>query len=229
MCGRFSLHTVRERIVEHFGIEEFSETGISPRFNIAPSQVIPVVRLNQTGRRELVPLRWGLIPHSAKEPNAGYHMINARAETVALKPAFRDSFRRKRCLIPADGFFEWQPVGGKSKQPWFIHPKDGDLFGFASLWDHWQAPDGKVIETFTIIVTDANDLLQPFHDRMPSILAPTDYDLWLDVQAFDRDALQGLLRPYPSERLRACPVSSRVNSPKNDDELCPTPVLIGGS
>lgn len=229
MCGRFSLHTVRERIIEHFGIEEFSETGMTPRFNIAPSQIIPVVRLNRDGRRELAQLRWGLIPYWAKDANTGFSTINARAETVASKPAFRDPFRRRRCLVPADGFFEWEPRGGKSKQPWFIHPKDADLFGFAGLWDGWQAADGKVLETFTIIVTDASDLVRPIHDRMPAILSPTDYDRWLDVRTFDLDALQGLLRPYPAERLEAYPVSSRVNSPKNDDELCSMPVGVGAS
>jgi putative SOS response-associated peptidase YedK len=223
MCGRFSLHTVRERIAEHFDAEEFSETRIFQRWNVAPSQEVLVVRASEAGRRELTFLRWGLVPHWAKEGKFQYSTINARAETVASKPAFRDSFRRRRCLIPADGFYEWQPAKPR-KQPWFIRVKGADLFAFAGLWDRWRGAGGEVVESFTIVVTDANDLLRPIHDRMPVILVPADYQAWLDPSRFEPGRLAGLLRQYPADKMDAYRVSSGVNTPANDDPSCVKPL-----
>jgi putative SOS response-associated peptidase YedK len=226
MCGRYRLARDDKRIAEHFEIHDWREIKIPlrlPRFNVAPTQVVPAVRLDSEGRREVVGLRWGLVPHWAKESDAGYRTINARAETVAEKPSFREAFRRRRCLIPADGFYEWQPVGRK-KQPWLVRLKTDDLFALAGLWEHWEGKGGEVLESFTVIVTDANDLLRPIHDRMPVILAPADYDAWLDVGRFDRTRLANLLRPYPAEALEAYPVSARVSNPRIDDESCAEPV-----
>ena len=165
MCGRYTLHTPRDRIRERYRIARDLATleKLFERYNIAPSQQVAAVRIARDGVRELVPLRWGLIPHWAKDPKTGYSMINARAESVATKPAFRDAFRRRRCLIPADGFYEWKQVG-TAKQPFHIRLKGGEDFAFAGLWEHWQG-EGQEIESCSIIVTDANELLSHIHDR----------------------------------------------------------------
>lgn len=226
MCGRYRLSRDQQRVAEHFEIEDWREIKIPfqlPRFNAAPSQVLPAVRLADDRRRELVGLRWGLVPRWAKAPGVGYRTVNARAETVAVKPSFKDSFRCRRCLIPTDGFYEWQP-SGRRKQPWLVRLKTGDLFALAGLWDRWMGRGGEALETFTIIVTDANDLLRPLHERMPVIVEPGDYGFWLDVDHFDQSRLRSLLRPFPSERLEAYRVSPRVNSPQYDDEQCSAPL-----
>jgi putative SOS response-associated peptidase YedK len=224
MCGRYTIHTPRDKIRERYGIARDLATleKLFERYNVAPSQPVAAVRIARDGVRELVPLRWGLIPHWAKDPKTGYSMINARAETVAAKPAFRDAFRRRRCLIPADGFYEWKQVG-TAKQPFHIRMKEGGDFAFAGLWEHWQGEDQE-IESCSIIVTDANDLLRPIHDRMPVILDPADYEAWLDPENRDTEALAGLLMPYPAERMEAVPVSRRVNSPKTDEASLLDPV-----
>jgi putative SOS response-associated peptidase YedK len=196
MCGRYTLHTSRERLLEHFQLQ--SRLELVPRFNIAPSQAVPAVRQGEE-QRELVMLRWGLIPAWAKEEKSGYRMINARAETVASKPAFRSALRYRRCLLPADGFYEWR-AGPRGKQPYYIRLREGDVFAFAGLWEHWEGPDGKVIESCTIIVTNANEVLRPVHDRMPVILDPADYHRWLDPSCHDPSALTLLLQLYPAER-----------------------------
>lgn len=220
MCGRYTLHTSAEQILKHFHLQQ--TPAISPRFNVAPSQAVPAI-WGDSKNKELAMLRWGLIPSWAKEEKTRYSMINARAETVTKKPAFRSAFRHRRCLIPADGFYEWKLVAGK-KQPYYIHRRDGELFSFAGLWEHWQGEDGKLIESFAIIVTDANDLLQPIHDRMPVILEPSKYNTWLDPQNHDKSVLAELLKPYSADKLEAYPVSRQVNSPTNDDSGCIAPL-----
>ena len=161
--------------------------------------------------------RWGLIPSWAKDLKIGYSTINARAETVDTKPSFRSAFKKRRCLVPADGFYEWQKVDS-SKQSYRITLKDEGIFAFAGLWELWKGEEK--IESFTIIVTDANDFLRPIHDRMPVILEPADYDFWLDGEVQSVETLKGLLKPYSSEKMTTYPVSKRVNSPKNDDPAC---------
>jgi putative SOS response-associated peptidase YedK len=216
MCGRYTLHTDLERLIEQF--ELFRAAEIKPRYNISPSQMVPVIRPTDQGR-ELALLRWGLVPHWAKEEKTGYSMINARAETVTEKPAFRSAFRRRRCLIPADGFYEWKKLE-RAKQPFHIRMRGGEPFAFAGLWEHWQGGEGKTIESCSIIVTTANDLMRPIHDRMPAILDRENYGTWLDPDFTDAERLKALLAPYPSERMESYPVSAAVNSPKNEVAGC---------
>lgn len=224
MCGRYTLSSRKLALAEQALHSLFPE--LPPRYNIAPSQDVPIIRESPEGY-ELVMVRWGLIPHWAKESKTGYSMINARAETVAEKPAFRDAFRRRRCLIPADGFYEWKKEG-TAKQPFHIRLKGGGDFGFAGLWERWRGEDQE-IESCSIIVTDANDLMRPIHDRMPVILDPASYEIWLNAENRNTGALAGLLRPYPAGEMEAVPVSRRVNSPKNDDPECIAPLRESGS
>ncbi|HWP00716.1 MAG TPA: SOS response-associated peptidase [Methylococcus sp.] len=232
MCGRYTLQTPSDKLREQYRIERARERleKLFARYNIAPSQDVAAVRVARDGVRELVPLRWGLIPHWAKEAKADYSTINARAETAAEKPAFRSAFRYRRCLIPADGFYEWQPrPGSKIKQPWYITRKDGEPFAFAGLWERWEprpGAQGEPVESCTILVTDANDLLRPIHDRMPVILDPAAYDLWLDPAVRDPNLLRALLKPYPAESMTAWKVGTRVNSPRNDDPECLEPAEL---
>ena len=215
MCGRYSLTTPVEGLRRVFGFLE--QPNLGPRYNIAPSQEVAAVRLGDDGRRHFAWLRWGLIPSWAKEARIGNRMINARAETVAENPAFRAAFRRRRCLVLADGFYEWQKRENDAKQPYRITLADDGPFGFAGLWESWTNPEGgERIESVTIIVTEANDLLRSINDRMPVILVPRDIDAWLDA-AGPREAAQALLRPYPAAALAAYPVSTRVNKVTNDD------------
>jgi putative SOS response-associated peptidase YedK len=228
MCGRYLLHADPKLIERAFGAE-FSQIPreLVPRWNIAPTQIVPIVR-NQPGRelkivrqgeggeRELVTVRWGLIPAWAKDPAIGNRMINARAEGVADKPAFRSAFRTRRCIVPASGFFEWMRQGRGPKQPYLIRHRDGELIGFAGLWESWEdRATGEVVETCTIITCEPNALMAELHDRMPVILDPAHYDRWLDPSV---PGAEELLRPCPAEWLEAVPVSTRVNSPANDDE-----------
>lgn len=215
MCGRYSLTTPVEAVGRLFEVAE--RPNLPPRYNIAPSQQAPVVRADAAGGRVLAPMRWGLIPSWAKEAKIGYRMINARAETVAGKPAFRGAFRHRRCLVPADGFYEWRKLGA-TKQPYRITRADGAPFAFAGLWERWRAPDGAVIDSFTIITTVANETLRPIHERMPVILDPADFGAWLEAGGVGR------LVPYAGAELAAIPVSTRVNSPKNDDPACIAPL-----
>lgn len=222
MCGRFYLDTPRERLREKFALKQMPL--LAGRFNIAPSQDIAAIREGEAGR-ELVMLHWGLIPYWAEEEKTEFSMINARAETVATKLAYRTAFHQRRCLVPASGFFEWEQTA-RGRQPYAVRLKDTDLFAFAGLWEHWEGEDGKIIESCTIIVTDANELLRPIHDRMPVILDPDDYDAWLGSMTAEIDHLQTLLRPYPTKQLTLYPVSKWVNSPKNDDRKCIEPVVL---
>ena len=211
-------------LAEQFAI--FDMPPIGPRFNIAPAQAVSVVRMNpreREPRRELVALRWGLIPGWAKDPAIGNRMINARAETVAEKPAYRVAFRRRRCLVPADGFYEWQRIGGK-KQPYFIHMRDDGPFGLAGLWESWEGPDHSLIESFTVLTTEPNDVVRPIHNRMPVILNESDYSLWLDPAVKDPGVLAPLLKPYPADSMESYGVGSEVNNPRHDGASCVEPI-----
>jgi len=220
MCGRFALKTPPRSIQEHFHLPE--TVNLSPRYNIAPSQEIAVVR-HLTGKsfRQLDMLRWGLIPHWAKDMKIGYKMINARSETLAQKPSFRSAFKKRRCLIAADGFYEWKH-SESTKQPYYAHLKDNSVFGFAGLWESWNSPEGSTVESCTIITTSPNELIGEIHDRMPVILHPEQYETWLQ-DSTPEQSLQQLLRPFPAEEMEASRVSSEVNNPKNDSPVCLLP------
>jgi len=225
MCGRFTLRTPPAVLIEHFRLN--SIPAHAPRYNIAPTQQVGVVRQTNPAQREFAWMRWGLVPHWAKDPSIGNKMINARAETAASTPAFRDSFRRRRCLIVADGFYEWKKIG-RNKQPYLIRRQDGRPFAFAGLWDRW-GQDADRLESCTILTTTANEMLVELHDRMPVILGPADYDRWLDANVVDPRALQPLLDACPAEDLVVEAVSPRVNNVANDDPSvldAPPPLLF---
>ncbi|MBI5669151.1 MAG: SOS response-associated peptidase [Chloroflexi bacterium] len=211
MCGRFVLTANPEAIQQEFHLTNVPD--LPPRYNIAPTQ--PVAVISNDNPRELTFYKWGLIPSWAKDAAIGNKMINARAESVAEKPAFRAAFKRRRCILPSDGFYEWQERDGK-KVPLFIHLEDRKLFGLAGLWEIWHSPEGDTVRSCTILTTDANDFMQPIHNRMPVILRKEDYDLWLAPDEPPSDVLQGLLRPYDSAPMRAYEVSKMVNRPGND-------------
>ena len=222
MCGRFTLFEADKILSKKFGVS--SIPPLSPRYNIAPSQPVAAVRATTDGSgREIALLRWGLIPSWSKDPAIGTRLINARAETAAEKPSFRNAFRQHRCLIPANGFYEWQRQE-RGKQPYFIRMRDKRLFAFAGLWDRWESPNEGVIETCTILTTAANTVLAPIHDRMPVILPQTDYTQWLDPAQKYMDTLSPLLVPFPPEDMLAIPVSPWVNATSNDDEKCIAPL-----
>lgn len=214
MCGRYSLTALAELV--RYVLDYPERPNLEPRANIAPTQAVAAVRLGEDGARHFATLRWGLIPSWAKDAAIASKTINARGETVAEKPAFRAAFRARRCLIPADGFYEWKTENG-AKQPYRIARADGAPFAFAGLWERWEkASDGVPVETSTIVTTDANETLRPIHHRMPVILDPADFAAWLDPAARPAD-LQALLRPFPSRDLIAYRVSRRVNAVANDD------------
>ena len=217
MCGRFSLGASATNLAGHFNVQE--SFVWSARYNLAPSQEVLTVVQPAGTARQLRRMRWGLITAWAKDPAIGNQLINARAETVATKPAFRTALRDRRCLILTDGFYEWESQG-RRKQPWFIRMRDGLPFAFAGLWDRWTDPEGRAVESCTIITTTPNDLIRSFHHRMPVILAPADYDLWLDVRVRDVDRLLPLLAPYPPDEMTANPVNPLVNNPANDSPTC---------
>jgi putative SOS response-associated peptidase YedK len=214
MCGRFNLRVNPALLAEIFQLTR--EPDIHPRYNIAPTQQVAVVRRADVGR-ELSMLRWGLVPSWAKDVKIGNSLINARAETVATKPAFRAAFKARRCLIPATGFYEWKKTG-KAKQPFHIEMKDGQPFAFAGLWEFWKG-DGEPIESCTIITGEPNEVARGIHDRMPVILPEEEYDRWLDLKA-PADALQELFVPYPAAEMHGAPISTRVNSPRYDGPEC---------
>ena len=221
MCGRFTLTTDAEKLEQAFDLAAGS-VELLPRFNIAPTQPVAVV-VNQGGERVLDAFRWGLIPVWAKDKGIGNRMINARGETVAEKPSFKRPFQKQRCLVLADGFYEWRktPAG---KIPTYIHLADHQPFAFAGLWDRWQSPEGEEITSCTIITTEPNAVMQPIHNRMPVILTPEALDPWLDPTSHSPDALLPLLKPYPPETMRTYPVSRLVNSPANESSDCIQPV-----
>lgn len=218
MCGRYSLTKSINEIARHFRLK-VANLELTPRFNVAPTQVLPVV-VGGPSDLELRPMRWGLVPSWAKEESVGNRMINARAETVAEKPSFRSSFKTKRCLVPCDGFYEWVP-GGDGKTPHYIRMKTGDLFAFAGLWAKWEK-DGSTLFSYTIITTQASSFLKPLHDRMPVVLLSEQYDAWMQTET-TADTLHALLHPLEEDLLEFFPVSKAVNSPKNDSPGLLTP------
>jgi putative SOS response-associated peptidase YedK len=227
MCGRFSLASPADALVKEFGLVETVDTA--PRYNIAPGQQIAIIRQPPAAEgRRLDLVRWGLVPWWTKEPTPAARMINARAETAAERPAFRDPFRARRCLVPADGFYEWQKSGARS-QPFFIRRRDGRPMAFAALWDRWRGAAGERIESCALLTTRPNALVQPIHDRMPAILAPEQYAAWLDPSVTEPDRLLALLGPFPDQQLVAYPVSALVNDPRNDDPRCIAGVATTGS
>ena len=220
MCGRFYLDVVGDELARVFELPVVPD--LMPRFNIAPSQSVGAVRFGNQGR-EWVNLHWGLIPFWAKDKKFGYRTINGRAETVDSKPAFRAAFKSRRCIIPASGFYEWK-VLPDGKQPYCIHPAQGGVFAFAGLYEHWEGEGDEVIDSCTIIVTEANAVVSEIHDRMPVILPPTAFSTWLDPELRDTARLRSLLLPYPAEAIATYPVSRRVNNPRNDDPSCLAPL-----
>jgi putative SOS response-associated peptidase YedK len=222
MCGRFALTVDPADLQDAFPEFTFPARG-APRYNIAPSQPILVMPNDGTNKADF--FIWGLIPSWAKDPSIGSRMINARSETLAEKPAFRSAYKYRRCLIFADGFFEWQArPGSKSKVPHFIQLKSGAPFAFAGLWEHWQSADGSEVRTATIITTGPNELMASIHNRMPVILRHDTYTQWIDSAAQNPNRLQNLLVPYPAGEMEAHPVSMLVNSPSNDRAECVFPV-----
>lgn len=214
MCGRYTLSAPGEVVGELLGLE--AVPALAPRFNISPTQESLVVRAAPGGQRQAEPMRWGLVPSWADDPSVGSRLINARSEGVAEKPAFRSSFKSKRCLVPADGFYEWQKLAGGKKQPWHIHLASGRPFAIAGLWARWSK--GEIpLETFTLLTTAPNEVAGRIHDRMPVILAPDEYDRWLDPELSDPEVLLPLLDSYPAAEMAAYPVSNRVGSPSQDD------------
>ena len=218
MCGRFTLGATAATLAAQFDLANVPTW--TPHYNIAPTQeVLVVLQPSPQANREARLHRWGLIPPWAKDPSIGNRMINARAETVATKPAFRRAFKERRCLLLADGLYEWQRQE-RRKQPFYIRLRDGRPFAFAGLWEHWEGSEGMAIQSCTILTTTSNEVVGRIHDRMPVILSPTDYDRWLDPSIQEPAVLQTLLRPYPADEMTAYPVSTRVNNPANDSPEC---------
>lgn len=226
MCGRYSLSVSPETNAAWFNFHASVET-IPPRFNIAPTQTAPVVRLDRDGNLEWVSLRWGLVPRWSKDLASGSKMVNARSETVAEKPAFRDAFRKRRCLVPATGFYEWQKLDARNKQPFYIYHHDGQPLVMAGLWESWKQQDEMPpIETFTILTTEANLTMQFLHNRMPVFLQQEQFPDWLRCDSLDNQSTQDLMRPAEESLLVMHAVSRRVNSPASDDPLLIEPFTI---
>jgi len=221
MCGRFTVNCSPVDVGSLFEVTETLHPAATS-FNVSPGQEVPVV-WDDGGGRKLDRFKWGLIPSWAKDPAIGNRLINARAETVAEKPAFRQAFLRRRCLILADGFYEWKAEGGR-KVPYHITVEGQPLFAFAGLWEAWAPEGGEVRRTCAILTTEANDFMKAIHSRMPVILSPDDYAAWLDSKNRDASSLLALLKPFPSNRMLARAVSTRVNSPKNNDPSCILPL-----
>ena len=230
MCGRViqSSAPIRHAIVDGMNVRDSRVHNYPPRWNGAPSQDLLVIRRNhKTGEVSLDPLRWGLIPYWCEDPKGGRKPINAKCETVRTLPSFREAYRKRRCILPVDGFFEWKAIKGqKAKQPYATAMKNGSPFGIGGLWENWKDPtSGEWMRTFAIITTDANELVAEIHDRMPLILAPADYTRWLSDQPDPGD----LMRPFPAEPMRMWPISTRVNKPENDDPSIVEPIAIATS
>jgi putative SOS response-associated peptidase YedK len=219
MCGRFARIVSDRKLREKYRLKE--ATLLKDSYNVAPSQPVAAVRATD-GDRELVLLKWGLIPSWSKDEKIGYKLINARSETVAEKPSFRSAFKQRRCLISASGFYEWMKQGTGRKQPFFISLRDGEPFSFAGLWERWHDPEGEEVQTCTILTTTANEVMQPIHERMPVILGPAVEEQWLDPRV-SPDALRSLLLPYTGDDMEARPVGLWVNNPKNDGPKCLEP------
>src|SRR5882672_1389435 len=228
MCGRYRLSAKERYIRDHFGLDE--DPSWTPRYNIAPTQQVPIVRQDRNEpKRTFSTVRWGLIPYWAKDASIGARTINGMSETVAEKPAFRDAMKRRRCLIPADGFYEWLRISSKEKQPYNFGMIDDSIFAFAGLWERWRDPAGEVVETCTILTTKPNALVADVHDRMPVILKPDDYELWLDPGVTDTALVTDCLQPFDPRLMKKYPVSTRVSRTENDDSECAREVPIAGA
>jgi putative SOS response-associated peptidase YedK len=212
MCGRYTITVSEDELIARYAAEEPTNRYHTPRFNVAPTQRVPVI-LNEEGIIKIDAFKWGLIPFWAKDTKVGFKMINARADTVAEKPSFRTAFKQRRCLIPADGFYEWKKIGS-DKQPYRILLKDQQIFSMAGLWESWTSPEGEEVKSCTIITTDPNELMLDIHDRMPMILSVEDEHKWLD-KGKSVEELKAMLQPFPMERMRAYPVCKDVGSVKN--------------
>jgi putative SOS response-associated peptidase YedK len=220
MCGRYGRRTDKQRIAEWMQTHDtnvFDDSYLAPSYNVAPQTLQPVVRLSpETGERELAIMRWGLVPFWSKDGKMAFNTINAKAETITTSPAYRDAMKRRRCLVPADWFYEWKKLDAKTKQPYAIALKDGSLFAFAGLWDSWKDKEtGKTLETYTVITTDPNELMESIHTRMPVILAPKDYERWMEPGEPLHPPVD-LLRPYPAEAMKAWKVGGAVGSVRNN-------------
>jgi putative SOS response-associated peptidase YedK len=224
MCGRYAVTSAPEAIRALFRYEE--RPNFPPRYNIAPTQPIAIVRLVD-GKRQFALVRWGLLPSWVKDPNTFSLLVNARGESVCDKPAFRAAMKRRRCLIPADGFYEWKTTGGTRKQPFFVRAKSGAPLAFAGLWETWTGPNGEELETAVIVTTNANRTLTAIYDRMPVIVPPEAFDLWLDSAHVDAKTAEALIQPAPDDLLEACPVSTAVNRTANDNAALLEPVVAG--
>lgn len=221
MCGRYTLHHRSEEIADRFSVD-VPEELTPPRYNIAPSQLVPVIR-QSAETREIMGCKWGLVPYWAKDPAIGNKLINAKAETLAEKPSFKNALAKRRCLIPADGFYEWLKKGKAPSQPMYVRRRDGGLFAFAGLWEEWTAPGGDILRTCTIITTEPNELISRIHHRMAVVLGAAEESVWLNLKNKPADVLP-LLRPYEADDLEAIPVSRAVNSPTFDDVSCIAPL-----
>lgn len=205
MCGRFALKAPSSELASRFELNEVVD--FAPHYNIAPGTDIPTIRSSPEGKRVMQLLRWGLVPHWAKDPSMGSKLCNARGETLIEKPSFRDAFKRRRCLVPGDGFYEWK-TDGKQKQPYYFSMKSGEPFALAGVWESWRSPDGEVLRTYCLITTGPNDIMRPVHDRMPVIIPRNDYEVWLtgdSVHALD------FIRPYQADEMQVWAVSKRVS------------------
>lgn len=222
MCGRFTLTLDPSQLQDLFSLTGTPPPAWQPRYNIAPTQPVAAIILNES-QRQLTHFYWGLIPSWAKDVSIGSRMINARAETLREKPAFRAALKKRRCLIPVSGFYEWKGTG-KEKTPMYITMKDGNPFAIAGLWEHWRSPQEDTIQSCTLITTSPNSLMESIHDRMPAILNPKDYDRWLAPGELPEMDLHHLLSPYPASKMKAVAVSRKVNSPKFDSVECIEPV-----
>lgn len=211
MCGRYAFSTPPAEVVAHFGLSECADFG--PRYNIPPGTDIPVIRLSPEGKRVLHLLRWGLVPHWSRDPSIGARLNNARAEGVHEKPSFRDAFRRRRCLIPADGFYEWH-TEGRVKQPWYFSLRSGRPLAMGGLWESWRGPDGEILRTCAVITTAPNEVMAPVHDRMPVIIPP---EYWQDWLAAPPEEVEALLAPISGEVMQAWKVDRRMSRTSEDD------------
>jgi putative SOS response-associated peptidase YedK len=213
MCGRYAFFSPAEAVKRTFALDLLPE--LKPRYNIAPTQSVPALRVVEEGRRSLAMLHWGLVPHWAKERAIGNRMINARSETLTEKPSYREAFRRRRCLVLADGWYEWQPAPG-GKQPWFVRLRDPRPIAFAGLWEKWKDPAGGLLESCTIVTCNASESIRKIHDRMPVVLPEESWDRWMDPACSDTESLSRILGPCEAKALRAWQVGRLVNAPKNE-------------
>lgn len=217
MCGRFVRFSPLNNLLAQMGVPQ-TQPLPSVSYNLAPSDALLVIRNTDRGQREWVALKWGFLPHWAKDPQLR-QPINARSEEVHKKPYFRDAFRHRRCLVVFDGWYEWRQLAGR-KQPYYVTLKGEPPFAFAGLWDHWQRMDDPATETCCILTTEANESLKTIHPRMPVVVAPDNYDRWLDPAVVTRDSLAGILVPYPGDAIQSWPVSTWVNKPEHNDQRC---------